>query len=148
MLARAAHTWPAHAAAEGGKRFAVVPCGVREYLSSCADDSFDVVVGAGLLHCFVDPVDIYLQGSGCEHLMTPNGSVAPGGQAHFAAWAGQRFTARRAEGTEGAQGAQQADQEGRRAPGRDLRGLGWNPRLPDAARGPRLSQGRFFKAEA
>ena len=61
MLARAAHTWPPHAAAEGAKRFAVVPCGVREYLSSCADDSFDVVVGAGLLHCFVDPVDIYLQ---------------------------------------------------------------------------------------
>ena len=47
-----------------------------------------------------EPVDIYLQGSGCEHLMTPNGSVAPGGQAHFAAWAGQRFTARRAEGTD------------------------------------------------
>ena len=37
-----------------------------------------------------EPVDIYLQGSGCEHLMTPNGSVAPGGQAHFAAWAGQQ----------------------------------------------------------
>ena len=60
MLASAAHTWPQQAAA-GEKRFAVVQSGVREYLSRCADGSFDVVVGAGLLHCFVDPVDIYLQ---------------------------------------------------------------------------------------
>ena len=35
--------------------------GVRNYLASCAANSYDIVVAAGLLHCFVDPVTIVLE---------------------------------------------------------------------------------------
>ena len=73
MLAAAAHTWPplpASVAAAAGdeERYSVVQAGVREFLAGCEDDSFDVVVGAGLLHCFVDPVDIYLQMCRCARV--------------------------------------------------------------------------------
>ena len=53
MLAAASHTWPAVEGVEREERYAVAQAGVREFLGGCADDSFDVVVGAGLLHCFV-----------------------------------------------------------------------------------------------
>jgi SAM-dependent methyltransferase len=75
MLERAAGTWPAPeagraagAGAQGGggaeeeqERFDVVQMGVREFLAGCAANSFDVVIAAGLLHCFVDPVNIVLE---------------------------------------------------------------------------------------
>ena len=36
--------------------FAVVEANVRAYLRAAPDRSFDVVLAAGLLHCFSDPV--------------------------------------------------------------------------------------------
>ena len=38
--------------------FEVVNCGVREFLAKCPPRSFDVVIAAGLLHCFTDPITV------------------------------------------------------------------------------------------
>lgn len=50
---------------EVGSRFEVVRSGVREYLATCPDSSHDVILAAGILHCFVDPVEILLE-SACR----------------------------------------------------------------------------------
>jgi len=42
-------------------RFQVVCSGIRDFLATCADGSFDVVVAAGVLHCFLDPVAIVFE---------------------------------------------------------------------------------------
>jgi len=71
MLQRAEATWPPLEGAAGSAgaapmppssmRFEVVQMGVREFLAGCPDQSFDIVVAAGLLHCFTDPVSITLE---------------------------------------------------------------------------------------
>eukprot|EP00977_Amphora_coffeiformis_P002142 scaffold425_cov175-Amphora_coffeaeformis.AAC.1 len=38
--------------------FEVVCSGVREYLSQCKESSHDVILAAGILHCFADPIEI------------------------------------------------------------------------------------------
>lgn len=74
LLSEAESTWegrapekqPAHKDRSEGERvvaerarFAVVEAGVRSFLAQCDDDAYDVVVGAGVLHCFVDPSAIF-----------------------------------------------------------------------------------------
>jgi hypothetical protein len=43
------------------KPYDFIYSGVREYLQTCAEGSFDVVVGMGLLHCFPDPLTILVE---------------------------------------------------------------------------------------
>ena len=43
-----------------GARFEVVKAGIREYLETAPAHSADVVVAAGVLHCFTDPVAVLL----------------------------------------------------------------------------------------
>ena len=38
--------------------FEIICSGVRGYLSQCKDSSHDVVLAAGVLHCFTDPIEI------------------------------------------------------------------------------------------
>ncbi len=62
LLQSAEGTWPPlEGAAAETLRFDVVQMGVREFLAGCPDKSYDVVVAAGLLHCFTDPVSITLE---------------------------------------------------------------------------------------
>ena len=61
MLRMAEGMWPPLVGASETQRFDVVQMGVREFLAGCSDHSFDIVVGAGLLHCFSDPVKITLE---------------------------------------------------------------------------------------
>ena len=61
MLQRAEDTWPAPGAGtHEHERFAVIEMGAKEFLAGCPAGSFDVVIAAGVLHCFVDPVSILL----------------------------------------------------------------------------------------
>jgi hypothetical protein len=61
MLQRAEDTWPAPGAGtHEHERFAVIEMGAKEFLAGCPPGSFDVVIAAGVLHCFVDPVSILL----------------------------------------------------------------------------------------
>lgn len=54
--------WPSVAQDKFGRPpFQFVCSGVREYLEQCRDASHDVVLAAGLLHCFVDPIRILLE---------------------------------------------------------------------------------------
>ena len=53
---------------------------------------------AGFLNYADAPVDVYMRSGACEHLLTTTGPIAPRGQAHYAAWAEQRFRVRRHEG--------------------------------------------------
>ena len=51
---------------------------------------------AGFLNYADSPVDVYMYTERCEHLLTVSSPIAAsGGQAHYAAWAGQRFRVRR-----------------------------------------------------
>ena len=62
MLRRAEtmNCWPS-VHGEATNTFKVVCCGIREYLSQCSDASHDVVLAAGVLHCFVDPIQVLLE---------------------------------------------------------------------------------------
>lgn len=56
--------WPSigkHAADMGRAPFQFVCSGVREYLEQCSNTSHDVILAAGLLHCFLDPISILLE---------------------------------------------------------------------------------------
>jgi len=62
LLDSARHTWPEQdAAIDSDERFQVVCADAREFLSQCADQSFDVIVVAGVLHCFQDPIGVLLE---------------------------------------------------------------------------------------
>ena len=52
LFEQSKHTWPN---SNGGK---VVCADARSFLSQCPDESFDVVIAAGVLHCFHDPINI------------------------------------------------------------------------------------------
>jgi len=43
------------------ERYKVVCTDVRQFLSQCQDQSYDIVIAAGLLHCFPDPISILLE---------------------------------------------------------------------------------------
>ena len=59
FLAKAEDTWPkSHSSSS---RYEVVCADARKYLSQCKDQEFDIVVAAGVLHCFQDPVSILLE---------------------------------------------------------------------------------------
>ena len=50
---------------------------------------------AGFYNAATLPVDVFMYGGQCEHLLTANEPLgARGGQRHFASWAGQRFRVR------------------------------------------------------
>ena len=54
MLQSARHSWPKDASGS----FDIVCSDARKYLAECEDQSFDIVIAAGVLHCFVDPSTI------------------------------------------------------------------------------------------
>jgi len=58
--AEALDCWPSVQRETTSPRFQVVYSGIREYLAQCEDLSHEVVLAAGLLHCFVDPIQILL----------------------------------------------------------------------------------------
>jgi hypothetical protein len=58
-LASAEAAWPEPQSSL--KRYEVICADARAYLSKCEDQSFDVVVAAGVLHCFQDPISILLE---------------------------------------------------------------------------------------
>ncbi|CAB9526734.1 Carboxy-S-adenosyl-L-methionine synthase [Seminavis robusta] len=59
LLTDAAPTWPATGSnGSEEERFRVVCAKAKEFLQSCPDESFDVIVVAGVLHCFQDPIAV------------------------------------------------------------------------------------------
>eukprot|EP00551_Chaetoceros_affinis_P004298 CAMPEP_0203666100 /NCGR_PEP_ID=MMETSP0090-20130426/3200_1 /ASSEMBLY_ACC=CAM_ASM_001088 /TAXON_ID=426623 /ORGANISM="Chaetoceros affinis, Strain CCMP159" /LENGTH=1400 /DNA_ID=CAMNT_0050529885 /DNA_START=59 /DNA_END=4261 /DNA_ORIENTATION=+ len=54
LLESARHSWPKDAAGS----FDVICSDARKYLAECQDQSYDIVIAAGVLHCFVDPTTI------------------------------------------------------------------------------------------
>lgn len=59
-LKKAESTWPVvkDSSKKSSDRYKVVRVDARSYLSKCEDNSFDIVIAAGVLHCFQDPVSI------------------------------------------------------------------------------------------
>ena len=60
FLKRAEATWPdvKDSSMESGVRYKVICADARSFLAQCGDKSYDVVIAAGVLHCFQDPVSI------------------------------------------------------------------------------------------
>ncbi|GFH60425.1 hypothetical protein CTEN210_16901 [Chaetoceros tenuissimus] len=60
LLERSKHSWPRaeSCSSHPQERYSVVCLDAKAYLSKCEDDSFDVVIAAGVLHCFSDPTAI------------------------------------------------------------------------------------------
>jgi SAM-dependent methyltransferase len=60
FLKRAEATWPAidDSSMKSSGRYKVVCTDARSFLAECGDNSFDIVIAAGVLHCFQDPVSI------------------------------------------------------------------------------------------
>ncbi len=62
LLRDATHTWPAATSdvinSSPEDRFEVVCSDARKFLSECMDQSYDIVIAAGVLHCFHDPINV------------------------------------------------------------------------------------------
>jgi hypothetical protein len=58
LLESARHTWPNVSNDPPEDRFEVVCSDARKFLGECQDQSYDIVIAAGVLHCFHDPINI------------------------------------------------------------------------------------------